>query len=69
MDYFEACLSNLKVFASEDVGHLKKEELYECLRNVLGPETCDLLKNPDQPISLTDVQTDLRYLFEQLRGK
>ena len=69
MDFFETCLSKLKTFAFEDPGHLKKKELYECLRNVFGPETCELLKNPDQPISLTDVQTDLKYLFEKLREK
>lgn len=65
-DFYENCLSKLKTFAFEDVGHLKKGELYECLRNVFGPETCELLSNPDQPISLTDVQTDLKYLFEKL---
>ena len=66
MNFYDKCLCKLRDFAFNGL-NLEKEEINECLRSVLGHEPCKLLCNPGQSVSITDIRTDLKYVFERIK--
>lgn len=67
-NFYDNCLTKIFkfVYQHED---LSQDEIYTCLRNIIGHEPSELLKNPKQQISLTDIRTDLKCLFEEIIKK
>jgi hypothetical protein len=67
MDYYTDCLKRLKEFSQNKIT-LDVKALNECLRNVLGHETCECIQNPNQPLSISDIRTDLAYMFAEVNA-
>jgi hypothetical protein len=68
MDFYEMCLSNLNDFIYGDK-ELNKKDLYDLLRNIFGHEPCELLKDPGNTVSISDIKTDLRYMFDAIKSQ
>ena len=64
-NFYDECMKKLFDFVYQEKD-LNEEEIYTCLRNVIGHEPCELLKSPKNGVSLTDVRTDLKYLFDEI---
>jgi NMD protein affecting ribosome stability and mRNA decay len=65
--FYDQALNNLFDF-SNNIKVLKKEEIYDCLRQILGFVPTELIKNPNISVSLTDIQTDLKILFNSIKA-
>ena len=71
MNHDQECLEDLKGFCNKHavVDSFKPNKIRECLKAVLGYMPSQLLEKPDQKVSMSDLQTDIRWMFDLINGK
>lgn len=67
MDFYDNCLDNVHRFA-HNKSDIEKSDLYVYLKQILGHEVIGLLQNTRRDVSMTDIQTDLKFFFDKIKA-